>query len=141
MFLGRGVPGCSRFINHEQIICLTPHNPLQSDRRAGRRAAAANPTEAATLNPRYRSFLPVEVLAASNSSLTDGGDPVLSRGGVRGGGGGVTARSADSRLDRPVAAGVVLCGDGVLQLLVRASAWLYNKQIKRLTLASTNLDG
>jgi hypothetical protein len=68
--------------------------------------------------------LAVEVLAASNSSLTDGGDPVLSRGGVRGGGGGVTARSADSRLDRPVAAGVVLCGDGVLQLLVRASAWL-----------------
>lgn len=36
MFLGRGVPGCSRFINHEQIICLTPHNPLQSVRCAGR---------------------------------------------------------------------------------------------------------
>ena len=64
-------------------------------------------------------------MAASNSSLTDGGDTVLS-GGVRGCV-GVATRSADSRLERPVAAGVVLGGDGVLQVLVSANAWLNNK--------------
>lgn len=66
--------------------------------------------------------LPVEFFPVSNSSLTECGDIVFSNGVVDRAGVGVRARSADSRLDRPVVDAAVDCGGGVLQFLVNANA-------------------
>lgn len=67
-------------------------------------------------------FLPVEFFPVSNSSLTECGDTVFSKGVAERAGVGVRARSADSRLDLPVVDAAVDCGGGVLQFLVNANA-------------------
>lgn len=124
MFLARAVPGCSRFINHEQIICLTPRNPLQSGRRAGC-GVRGHGADNFDSDRNAFDYVPV-AFRLSSSSFTEGGDTIASSGVRDRGGGGVDPRSAESRLELPVAAGVD-AGGGVLQCLVSANACVWNK--------------
>lgn len=69
--------------------------------------------------------LPGVLTAASASSFKDGEESVLSNGGVGCGWGGVERCSLGSLLGPVVE--VRFGGDGGLQFLVNAKAWLYDK--------------